>query len=45
MEAENETRRVTVTRTVTQPLSEVWDALMKPHGAEALLGEGARLST
>ena len=34
---------VVVTRTVSHPLKSVWDVLMKPHGAEALLGEGGEL--
>ncbi|HOA25879.1 MAG TPA: SRPBCC domain-containing protein [Arachnia sp.] len=34
---------MTVSLVVERPLDEVWDALMKPHGAEALLGEGGQL--
>ena len=40
---ETETSSVTVSLVVERPLDEVWDALMKPHGAEALLGEGGQL--
>lgn len=34
---------VTVSRSVSHPLSSVWSALMTTEGAEALLGEGGRL--
>lgn len=34
---------LTVTRTIAHPVDAVWGALMKPHGAEALLGEGGEL--
>ncbi|PIE27984.1 MAG: hypothetical protein CSA58_01385 [Micrococcales bacterium] len=34
---------VTVRRTVAHPLDSVWGALMQPHGASALLGEGGEL--
>ena len=40
---EAETSSVTVSLVVERPLDEVWEALMKPHGAEALLGEGGQL--
>jgi len=40
---ETETSSVTVSLVVERPLDEVWEALMKPHGAEALLGEGGQL--
>lgn len=40
---ETETPSVAVSLVVERPLGEVWDALMKPHGAEALLGEGGQL--
>lgn len=36
---------VSVTRVVDHPVSSVWSALMAPHGAEALLGEGGELGT
>ncbi len=45
MEVDSETKSVTVTRTVAHPLRAVWDVLMKPHGAGALLGDGAELGT
>lgn len=34
---------VVVSRLVSRPVQAVWDQLMKPHGAEALLGEGGQL--
>lgn len=34
---------VKVTHVVARPLDNVWGALMKPHGAAALLGEGGEL--
>lgn len=34
---------VSVSRVVSRPIDSVWGALMKPHGAEALLGEGGEL--
>lgn len=34
---------VRVSRTVSHSLTNVWGALMAPHGAEALLGEGGAL--
>lgn len=34
---------VEVSRVVSQPLDDVWAALMAPRGAEALLGEGGAL--
>ena len=40
---ETETSSVTVSLVVERPLDEVWEALMKPHGAEALLGKGGQL--
>lgn len=43
MEETTEPRSVTVTRVVASPLANVWEVLMKPHGAEALLGEGGEL--
>ena len=36
---------VSVTRVVDHPVASVWGALMAPHGAEALLGEGGELGT
>lgn len=38
-----EEKSVKVTRRVARPLDSVWGALMKPHGAAALLGEGGEL--
>jgi uncharacterized protein YndB with AHSA1/START domain len=38
-----ETETVTVRRTVAHPLKSVWNVLMEPHGASALLGEGGEL--
>ncbi len=43
MEVATEPRSVKVTRVVASPLENVWEVLMKPHGAEALLGEGGEL--
>lgn len=43
MEETTEPRSVKVTRVVARPLATVWEVLMKPHGAEALLGEGGAL--
>lgn len=43
MEETTEPRSVKVTRVVDHPLDSVWAVLMKPHGAEALLGEGGNL--
>lgn len=40
---ETETTSVRVTRRVAKPLDKVWDALMKPTGAEPLLGKGGQL--
>lgn len=37
------TESVKVTRTLARPLESVWNALMQPHGASALLGEGGEL--
>ncbi len=34
---------VSVSRVLAHPVSSVWGALMAPHGAEALLGEGGVL--
>ncbi len=34
---------VEVSRAVSAPLTHVWEVLVSPAGAEALLGEGARL--
>ena len=34
---------VSVSRVLAHPVSSVWGALMAPHGAEALLGEGGEL--
>ncbi|MFT3888221.1 MAG: SRPBCC domain-containing protein [Arachnia sp.] len=34
---------MTVSLVVDRPLDEVWASLMKPRGAEALLGEGGQL--
>lgn len=39
-----EYQSVKVTRVVPRSLKDVWDALMQPQGAEALLGEGGRLA-
>ena len=36
---------VSVSRVVSHPLDTVWAALMKPEGAEALLGSGGRLGS
>ena len=38
-----DSKTVRVTRKVARPLNQVWGALMKPHGAAALLGEGGEL--
>ncbi|MHA6513567.1 SRPBCC family protein [Tessaracoccus sp. Z1128] len=43
MEETTEPRSVKVTRVVARPLESVWAVLMKPHGAEALLGAGGQL--
>lgn len=40
-----QTEVVSVTRVVAHPVANVWGALMAPHGAEALLGEGGELGT
>ncbi|HSO69515.1 MAG TPA: SRPBCC domain-containing protein [Arachnia sp.] len=45
MEETTEPRSVRVTRVVAHPLDSVWNVLMKPHGAEALLGEGGQLGS
>lgn len=37
------TESVKVSRTLSHPLENVWNALMQPHGASALLGEGGEL--
>lgn len=37
------TDSVTVTRTVAHPIKSVWEALMAPEGAKALLGDGGQL--
>ena len=36
---------VRVARVLEHPVASVWGALMAPHGAEALLGEGGELGT
>lgn len=36
---------VSVSRVLDHPVASVWAALMAPHGAEALLGEGGELGT
>ncbi|WP_286967775.1 MULTISPECIES: SRPBCC family protein [Arsenicicoccus] len=36
---------VSVSRVVSHPIDSVWNVLMKPHGAEALLGEGGELGS
>lgn len=36
---------VRVARVLDHPVTSVWGALMAPHGAEALLGEGGELGT
>lgn len=36
----NDSRSVKVSRVVDHPLTTVWETLMKPDGASALLGEG-----
>ena len=45
MEETTEEKSVRVTRVVARPLDSVWEVLMKPHGAEALLGEGGQLGS
>lgn len=40
---EDKSETVTVSRTVSHPLKSVWDVLMAPQGANALLGEGGEL--
>lgn len=40
---QTDTERLAVSRVVQHPVRNVWGALMAPHGAEALLGEGGRL--
>ena len=42
-EAVSETRSVAVSRVVPTALEAIWGVLMKPEGAEALLGEGGQL--
>ncbi|MCH8612738.1 SRPBCC family protein [Arsenicicoccus dermatophilus] len=37
--------QVSVSRVVPHSVESVWGVLMKPHGAEALLGEGGELGT
>lgn len=44
-EAEETADTVTVRRTVAHPLKSVWNVLMEPHGASALLGEGGELGS
>ncbi|AKT52113.1 SRPBCC domain-containing protein [Arsenicicoccus sp. oral taxon 190] len=36
---------VSVSRVVSHSIDSVWNVLMKPHGAEALLGEGGELGS
>ncbi|CCH73034.1 conserved hypothetical protein [Nostocoides australiense Ben110] len=36
---------VRVSRVLNHPVTSVWGALMAPHGAEALLGEGGELGS
>lgn len=43
VKAESEGKTVVVSRTVKHPVKVVWDVLMSDDGAEALLGEGAKL--
>lgn len=40
---EETTGTVTVRRTVAHPVKSVWNVLMEPQGASALLGEGGEL--
>ncbi|HJE50977.1 MAG TPA: SRPBCC domain-containing protein [Tessaracoccus flavescens] len=40
-----DSKSVKVTRVVAKPLREVWDELMRPNGAEPLLGEGGALGS